>query len=261
MENTLVVVSGDHGAPGFPRGKCNLYDFGTNVALAASWPGKIKPGRVADDFVNLMDLAPTFLEAGGAEIPGVMTGKSLLPVFRSEASGQVDPTRTFVVTGRERHVEKARADRKPYPQRAIRTKDHLYIVNFEPERWPMGDPYNITESSIPNHDALVNNTFVTYGDLDASPTKAFLLENRKDPRYAEMFALGFNKRPAEELYVLADDPHQVNNVASVEGHEEIKAKLRKQLMSVLREAKDPRVTEDVVPFEHPPFVPSAKTGE
>ena len=38
-ENTLIVVSGDHGPPGFPMGKCNLYDFGTKVCLAIAGPG------------------------------------------------------------------------------------------------------------------------------------------------------------------------------------------------------------------------------
>lgn len=56
LDNTIVVVSGDHGIPGFPRAKCNLYNIGTEVALAVRWPGKITPGRVIDDFVNLMDL-------------------------------------------------------------------------------------------------------------------------------------------------------------------------------------------------------------
>jgi len=62
-ENTIIVVSGDHGPPGFPHGKCNLYDFGTRVCLAIAGPG-VRGGRVVDDFVCLPDLAPTFLEAG-----------------------------------------------------------------------------------------------------------------------------------------------------------------------------------------------------
>ena len=69
LENTLLVVSGDHGIPGVPRAKCNLYDIGCEVALAARWPGKIAPGRVVHDFVNIMDLAPTFCEAGGVPPP------------------------------------------------------------------------------------------------------------------------------------------------------------------------------------------------
>ena len=172
LDNTLVVVSGDHGAPGFPRGKCNLYDFGTGVALAAMWPGKIPPNRVVDDFANLMDLAPTFLEAGGVKPPEVMTGKSLLPTLTSKQSGQVDDSRQWVVTGRERHVAAARTGNRPYPQRALRTKDYLYIINFKPDRWPMGIPGPVAEGKIPGYDVLANNTFVCFGDLDASPTKA-----------------------------------------------------------------------------------------
>ena len=34
LDNTLIVISGDHGPPGFPHGKCNLYDFGSSVSLA-----------------------------------------------------------------------------------------------------------------------------------------------------------------------------------------------------------------------------------
>ena len=138
-DNTILVVSGDHGIPGVTRGKCNLYDFGTKVPLAIRWPAGIKtPGRVVDDFVSLPDLAPTFLEAAGVEVPGTMTARSLLPILASDAAGQVDPARDAVFTGRERHVARARTGFKPYPQRAIRTDQYLYIINFQPDRWPMG---------------------------------------------------------------------------------------------------------------------------
>ena len=56
LENTLVVLSGDHGMPGVPAGKCNLYDHGVAVALAIRVPGG-KGGRVIEDFVRLPDLA------------------------------------------------------------------------------------------------------------------------------------------------------------------------------------------------------------
>lgn len=96
LDNTLVVVSGDHGIPGFPRAKCNLYDIGCEVALAARWPGKIPAGRSVTDFVNLMDLGPTFLAAAGVDIPETMTARSLLPVLCCTENDQVDQTRTFV---------------------------------------------------------------------------------------------------------------------------------------------------------------------
>ena len=145
LDNTLIVASGDHGIPGFPRGKCNLYNLGCEVALAARWPGHIPAGRTLNDFVNLMDLAPTFMEAAGLEPHSDMTARSLLNVLTSSQDEQVDPERTFVVTGRERHVGTAREENLPYPQRAIRTKDFLYIRNFAPDRWPMGDPKGLDD--------------------------------------------------------------------------------------------------------------------
>ncbi len=68
-------MTGDNGAP-FPRCKANLYDGGTRQPLAVRWPAKVKPGQVASQFINLMDLAPTFLEAAGLKPPPAMTGNS-----------------------------------------------------------------------------------------------------------------------------------------------------------------------------------------
>lgn len=252
LENTLVVVSGDHGAPGFPNGKCNLYDFGVGVPLAARW-GNAHGGRVVEDFVNLMDLAPTFLEAGGVERPVVMTGRSLVNVLRSTKSGLVDPKRTWVITGRERHVAAARDEYRPYPQRALRTQDYLYIINFEPDRWPMGNPYNIDEDNAPSIQDLTENTMVTYMDIDAGPTKAWIISHRNDPDWAWHYKVAFDKRPREELYILAKDPDQVNNVADEAQYTTIREQLNRQLMSELKRTKDPRVTGDGSTYENPPF--------
>ena len=80
MDNTLIVMSGDHGMP-FPRCKGNLYDWGARVPLAIRWGARVKPGRRVKDFASLTDLAPTFLDAAGVAIPDAMTGRSLLPVL------------------------------------------------------------------------------------------------------------------------------------------------------------------------------------
>jgi len=252
MENTLIVISGDHGAPGFPRGKCNLYDFGVQVPLIISMAGQ-KKSRIVDDFVNLMDLAPTFLEIGGVQVPQVMTGRSLMPVLNSKKSGLVDKSRTWVVTGRERHVATVREGNLPYPQRALRTPEYLYIINFKPQRWPMGSPLNITESGAPEYSKLENNTFITFGDLDASPTKAWIVQHRNDAQWKPYYDYAFGKRPAEELYVIADDPDQVNNVAADQKYAGTKAKLRARLLQELTATKDPRVMGDGSTFDKHPY--------
>jgi arylsulfatase A-like enzyme len=252
LERTVVVISGDHGPPGFTNGKCNLYDFGVGVALVAAGPG-VSGGRVVDDFVNLMDLAPTFLEIGGVTPPEVMTGRSLTGVLRSSQSGLVDSKRTWVVTGRERHVAAAREGNLPYPQRGLRTQDFLYIRNFAPDRWPLGAPNAVTDERAPDAKELENNTLAAFADMDASPTKAWLIAHRADPQWKDYYERAFAKRPGEELYDLRSDPDQLKNVASEPTYAGQKRELAERLLDVLREAHDPRVTGDGQTFERPPF--------
>jgi arylsulfatase A-like enzyme len=255
LDNTLVVVSGDHGIPGFPRAKCNLYDIGCEVALAARWPGHIPAGRRIDDFVNLMDLAPTFLDACGVGVPDSMTAKSLLPVLTSDRDGQVDEDRTFVVTGRERHVHTARAGQLPYPQRAIRTKDFLYVHNFAPDRWPAGDPEGLDDPRTvpPAYEDLETDTMICYADLDASPTKAWMIHHRDEAEVRRSFDLGFGKRPMEELYDLGEDPHYMHNVAGEARYAGVQTELKTRLFELLQQQDDPRVVEEPCRFEAAPY--------
>lgn len=252
LENTLIVISGDHGPPGFPHGKCNLYDFGTQVALAISGPG-VEGGRVVDDFVCLPDLAPTFLEAGGVDVPQVMTGKSLWPVLKSKDTGLVDKSRTQVFTGRERHVAKARAGELPYPQRCIRTKDYSLIINFRPDRNPLGDPYRLDGPNEPTIEQMTENTFVTLPDEDAGPSKAWIVAHREDPKWKPYFVHAYGKRPRVELFDLQKDPHQMKNVADDPAYADVVARLQKQLMDELAVSGDPRLIEDGKFFETPPM--------
>ena len=251
-ENTLIAISGDHGAPGFPHGKCNLYGFGTGVSLTISGPGVVG-GRVVDDFVNLPDLAPTFLEAAGLARPEVMTGRSLWPVLKSNKSGLVDETRTWVVTGRERHVENARADYSPYPQRAIHTADNLLIINFRPERWPLGDPYRLEGDDQATVDEITKTTRTTHPDDDAGPTKGWLVGERNSQKWKSHYEWVYGKRPKYELYDLKKDPHETKNVADDPAYASVKADLERRLMGVLSSTGDPRLIDDGKFFETPPM--------
>jgi len=261
LERTLIVVSGDHGMPGVPNGKCNLYDHGTAVALVARVPGG-KGGRVVDDFVCLPDLAPTFMEIGGSTPPAGLYGRSLLPILRSDRSGQMEAERTWVITGRERHVDVARAGGLPYPMRALRTKDFVYIRNFAPERMPTGDAKTALDPEVVAGDALVNNTRIGFADMDGSPTKAWLIAHRAEPQWKGLFEHTFGLRPAEELYDLRQDPDQVKNVAADPSYAGTKAEMSARLLKQLADAGDPRVTGDGMTFERPPFAGlNDSTGE
>ncbi len=252
LDRTLIVMSGDHGMPGVPSGKCNLYDHGTAVSLIMRVPGG-KAGRVVDDFVCLPDLAPTFMEIGGVKPPAGLYGRSLLGVMKSERSGQIEADRTWVITGRERHVEDAREGYLPYPMRAYRTKDFVYIRNFAADRMPMGDAKTALQPDVIASGALTNNTRIGFADMDASPTKEWLIAHRADPKWKWHYDHAFGPRPSEELYDLRTDRDQVKNVASDPAYAKTKTELSTQLMKLLTAAKDPRVTGDGQTFERPPF--------
>ncbi len=253
LENTLIVVSGDHGPPGFPHGKCNLYDFGTGVGLAIAGPN-VNGGRVVEDLTCLPDLAPTFLQAGNVKTPDVMTAHSLWPTLKSDREGLADPARTQVFTGRERHVAGARAGQLPYPQRCIRTKDYSLIINFQPDRYPLGDPYRLGESDKPpTGKDITENTFVTLPDEDAGPTKAWIVEHRNDPKWNKYFEHAYGKRPRVELFDLKRDPFQMRNIAQDPAHAEMVKELKQRLLVELKRTGDPRVIDDGKFFETPPM--------
>ncbi|MEM7143803.1 MAG: sulfatase [Verrucomicrobiota bacterium] len=238
LDNTIIVITSDHGMP-FPRAKASLYDSGARVPLAIRWPDGIKdPGRTIDALVNLSDLAPTFLEAAGLTPPNQMTARSLLPIFNDD----YDPANfSAAYIAMERH-DGCRQGGKGYPCRAIRTKDHLYIHNFEPSRWPSGSP-----------DPTVCARSIPYGEIDTSPTKTFMMENRNQHGVAELAELAFGMRPAEELYEITSDPWQMRNLAGAINHAETQQKLREQLFTYLKETKDPRLTGGEVLWDYYPY--------
>lgn len=237
LDNTLIAMSGDNGMP-FPRCKGNLYDWGARAPLAIRWGDKVKPGRTVTDFASTTDLAPTFLEAAGVEVPKEMTGKSLLGILQSGKEGRVDKERDFMVFGRERHVP---AQKMPsmvgYPVRALRTDKWLLILNLEPDRWPAGVPEG------------ASHPIGRHADCDNGPTKSVVMSD-SESRYYE---LCFVKRPAVELYDCEKDPEQVRNLAGKPKYQETVEQLRRQLTEYLKRTGDPRFGDKPVKFDEYPY--------
>ena len=232
LDNTLVVLTGDNGMA-YPRAKANLYDPGTHVPLAMRWPAGFGAGRVIDDFASLCDLAPTFLEAAGLKPLSEATGRSLLGLIDRKERG----AREMVFVERERHAN-ARMGDASYPSRAVRTRAFLYIRNMKPDRWPVGDPDRRR----------------AFADTEDSPARLVLTEGREDPRYARLFRLGFDRRAEEELYDLAKDPHELDNLAGRMEYAATKRKLRAALDQWMKETRDPRALGAGDEWDRYPFV-------
>lgn len=215
LDRTLVIVTSDHGMP-LPFVKGQIHEDGFHLPLAMRWGNKIKPGRVVEDFINVRDLAPTYLELAGLERHPQMTGKSLANILAAEQSGWIEPERNVMLVGKERH-DLGRPHDWGYPVRAIRTKEYLYVHNFFPDRWPAGNPET------------------DYGNADPCPTKELL---KSLGGYYYELALG--KRQPDELYRLSDDAANIRNLANDLAYSKTMSELRERMMSMLRAEEDPR---------------------
>ena len=117
----------------------------------------LRRGERFEEFVNVADLGPTFLELAGLTPPPAMSMHSI----KNLLLGKPDSfQRDAVFIERERHAN-VRHDNMSYPIRAVRTRDYLYLRNLRPNRWPAGDPDVLFLHGRP------------YGDVDYDTGKGF----------------------------------------------------------------------------------------
>jgi N-sulfoglucosamine sulfohydrolase len=201
-DNTLVIFFGDHGW-GMSRGKRWCYDSGTRAPLIVRWPGKIRPGSVREDVVAFLDLTYSTVAATGAPVPERFQGQDVLT--------EKQTPREFAFSFRDRMDE-------TYDRiRSVRSEKYRYVKNFHPEL-----PYA---------------QWINY--MDEMPTmkvwrkRAF--EGTLNPAQMAFFA---RTKPAEELYDLSADPHEIRNLAADPAHAKELARHRAALEKWIVETKD-----------------------
>lgn len=241
-ENTLIIVTSDHGMP-FPRVKGYAYHDSNHIPLAVSWPNGIRSsGRVVEDFVDFTDLAPTILDVARINVEQCemqpITGKSLRPLMESTKSGLILSERDHVLVGKER-TDVGRPGDGGYPIRGIVTREYLYLRNYEPERWPAGNPET------------------GYLDTDGSPTKSLILEMGRQDRSNRFWEWNFGFRLEEELYDLRVDSDCIVNLANDPTYLETKQSLMARMEERLSEQLDPRMRGEGHLFDQYPVTNGA----
>jgi arylsulfatase A-like enzyme len=245
LENTLVIVTSDHGMP-FPRSKGNANAMANHVPMAVMWKQGInKPGRKVDDFISFVDLAPTLIEVAGlkwaetgmAESPG----RSLTDIFASERSGKVIADRDHVLIGKER-TDIGRPNDWGYPIRGIIKEGVFMVENFEPTRWPGGNPET------------------GYMDCDAGATKTWLINAHRQSPTDPFWSMCFGLRPGVELYDLKQDPDFMSNLAEKADATALLTSLREQLHSELKRQGDSRMEGKGEIFDNYPHAAKANVG-
>lgn len=203
--DSLVVFTSDNGQP-FPFAKTTLYEAGIRLPFLARWPAAVRAGRVAGEFVSLIDLLPTAADAFDVAPAPDFDGRSLLPMLRGEAA----PWREFIVGQHTQHLVG-----DPTPSRSLRVGRFKYILNIKPD------------------EEFANNV------LDHSATwKSWMAAAREQPALRERM-LALIHRPAEELYDLESDAFELRNLAGEAAHAATLEALRAQLLGWMRSEGDP----------------------
>ena len=102
-DNTIVIYMADHGFFLGEHGffdKRFMYEESLRTAFIVHWPGIVEEGVVNDvDIVSNIDIAETFLDLAGVNIPKEMQGRSLVPVLQGKTPE--DWRKTFLYTYHE----------------------------------------------------------------------------------------------------------------------------------------------------------------
>jgi arylsulfatase A-like enzyme len=202
LDSTVIFFMTDHGIS-HARGKQFLYDEGIHVPFVIRGPG-IAAGRVRDDLVEHIDMAATSLALADIAIPGWMQGRNLL------ADGY--RPRDAVFAARDR------CDETVDHIRAVRTERFKYIRNYLPQR-PLLQPNVYKDgkrivSRLREVDAA--------GQLNAMQQRLLFSPTR----------------PAEELFDLESDPHELVNLAGDAKFAETLVALRGRLANWEQETGD-----------------------
>ncbi|HEC41376.1 MAG TPA: sulfatase [Bacteroides sp.] len=248
LENTIVIVTSDNGMA-FPRAKANGYDYGIHVPLAVRFPKDFPGGRTIDQPVSFEDIAPTILEVTGAGSDKMLpiSGKSFLKVLNSKEQDDSDPSEKYAFSGRERHSS-SRYLNWGYPQRMIRSKDFLFTWNMKPDRWPAGAPQRIVAGTSDElwpmygiDEEGVHHSAWAFTDIDAAPTKSFIIENMQDESVRPYYDLSVAKRPEFEFFNVKEDPYCLVNLAGDPEYSDIEKEMKEVLIAELKKSGDPRV--------------------
>lgn len=189
-ENTIVFYYSDHGGV-LGRSKRFMYESGLHVPLIIRFPQKYQhlapgaSGSSVDRLVSFVDFAPTILNLAGIQPPGYMQGSPFLGTDTPDPADYAFASR-------------GRMDERNDLVRSVRDKQYRYIRNYMPHK--------------------IYGQYLEY--LWKAPSMASWEEEWRRGSLNEIQSAFWREKPAEELYDVQADPHNVRNLANDPAHRE-----------------------------------------
>ena len=180
LDNTIIIFMADNGRP-FVRSKVRLNDSGIKTPFIVHWPAGIKHnGQTSDSLVSVIDIAPTILEIAGLKSPETFQGVSFSKLLNDPKAS----IRQYVFAEHNWHTQIAH-------ERMVRHGNYVYIRNAHPQL-PQTIALKSARPNLSQLRELAKANKLTHAQLD--------------PLLAP--------RPPEELFNVANDYHQINNLAA-----------------------------------------------
>jgi arylsulfatase A-like enzyme len=158
LDDAIVIFTSEHADALGDHGhiqKWTMYDAVLRVPLLVWSKSRVRSGRVCDDLVQLIDVAPTILEAAGAQVPAEFEAKSLWGALEGRAdyvprdTVYAEVARDHIQTGSEFIVMR----------RCRNWKVVVYLDDEDGELYDLrsdpGETTNLWRSSHPERDRLV----------------------------------------------------------------------------------------------------------
>ncbi|QDU71349.1 sulfatase family protein [Mucisphaera calidilacus] len=134
-ENTIVIYSSDQGFYLGEHGwfdKRWMYEESFRMPFIARWPGRFPAGLTRADLAQNIDVAPTLLDAAGAEVPGSMHGVSILSVLKGQPAA-------FPRSSIYYHFSASEAWHRVPAHYGVRTATHKLMYFYEHDTFEMYD--------------------------------------------------------------------------------------------------------------------------
>jgi len=229
-DNTILMFNSEQGMTLPFGGKWTCYDTGLKTAFIVRWPGTVKPGSATGALTQTVDILPTLVEIAGGDPAAIDTGcadadgsrgfdgRSLLAVLKGESANFRDhvfgvQTTRGIING------------TVYPIRSVRDARYKYIRNL-------------------HHENTFQNVYTEGGKYH----KEFFLplvtaaENSPETKARLDF---FQRRPADELYDLEKDPHELHSLAGLPKLDDVRARLGRRLDEWMRQQRDRGIETEI----------------
>jgi uncharacterized sulfatase len=212
LEDTFIFYFGDHGGV-LPRSKGYAYETGLHVPLVVRVPKNFmhlvnhKNGSRTDGFVSFIDFGPTILHLAGINVPKFMDGSP----FFGKGINRKDLAKRDEVFG---YAD--RFDEKYDMVRTFRKGKWKYIRNYQ-GFYP---------------DGLQNN--YRYRMLAFQDWRQLFIDGKLNEEQKQFFL----PRPAEQLFDLSKDPHEVNDLSNDREFRKKLLEMRGKLSEKVKEIND-----------------------